>query len=336
MKIESIGGEFSLIHRISEIADKNYNDENLILSIGDDAAVYTWGRDRVCVHTTDTMVESVHFNLSYTSFRSLGWKAAASNLSDIAAMGADPAYALVNIGIPDSWSVDNIEEIYRGMTECLDGFECRIIGGDTVRSPKAGFVTISVVGFTGKNKLARRDLAQTDDVICVTGSLGGSRTGLEVLENSINRNRYAKSVKKFLTPVPQIEAAKILVDDYKVRCMIDISDGLASEIAHICNASRKGCAIYSDKIPVSEEAEKWAKRTGSTPLDFALSSGEEYELVFTISPKKAENLISSDFRTDICPVSIIGSITSDKDIMLYDMHKKTVLLETAGWNHFSS
>jgi len=336
MEIKSIGGEFELIRRISNIVGRNPDDRDLILSIGDDAAVYRCGKGRVCVHTTDTMVESVHFNLSYTSFRSLGWKAAASNLSDIAAMGADPAYAVVNIGIPDSWSVDDVEEMYMGMTECMDHYGCRIVGGDTVRSPKTGFITISVVGFADEEKIARRDSAQPGDVICVTGTLGGCRTGLEVLESNSNQKNYTESVKKFLNPVPRTEASAVLINNFSVKCMIDISDGLASEIVHICEASKTGCTIYGDKIPISDESEKWAEKRGYDTLEFALSSGEEYELVFTLDRQHADDLILSDFQTSICPVSIIGSITSDKNILLYDMQKRAVPLETTGWNHFSS
>ena len=333
MDIGSIG-EFGLIERIRKITETHNPDSNLLLSIGDDAAAYIPPKNRITVITTDTMAEDVHFDLSYTTFFEVGWRAGVSNLSDIAAMGAEPGYAVVNIGIPEKWTVENIEEIYRGMTESMSLSGCVIIGGDCVKSKSKGFISITVTGFAEKNLLAKRSEAKPGDSVFVTGSLGGSRAGFEILSKNRDQTDYKKSVNKFLKPLPRIKEAGELVKNFNVRCMIDISDGLSSEIGHICTQSDTGAEINGDKVPVHPEAKIFAEKNNYDPLTYALASGEEYELLFTASPENSEKLIKSDFAGDVCPVTKIGFITDKKGIFVRIKDNKVPIAER-GWNHFS-
>jgi len=335
MSIESLG-EFGLIHRIAAICRKTAGkNRGIILPLGDDAAVFACPEHRVCVQTTDALSEGVHFDLSYTSFYETGWKAAAANISDVAAMGAEPAFAVVSIGIADTWHAVDIEDLYRGMAACMDRYTCAIIGGDTVRSAATGYISITVTGFAAPERVATRGAARPGDSIWVTGRLGGSMAGLEILSKGGGRGEYAGAVEKFLLPVPRVEAGAALVSEYNVACMIDISDGLGSELNHIAKQSGVGAEVYADALPVCRDAAVWAEKNRSDPLSYALSSGEEYELLFTVNIQGAEKLRKSDFSETLCPVTEIGVVTEHRECVL-KTKAGTVPIASSGWNHFTS
>ena len=179
-------GEFELIKRMRRIIESE--SDEIILGIGDDAAVIRPKSGSCLVLTTDALVEGVHFDLSYTPFDALGWKALAVNLSDVAAVGGIPAYALVSLALPEAWTVDDVESFYRGLRCCGKTYDCKIVGGDTTRSVEKGFISISVIGYVNQNAIMSRSGAQLGDLLCVTGRLGGARTGLEALRGNQNRN----------------------------------------------------------------------------------------------------------------------------------------------------
>jgi thiamine-monophosphate kinase len=279
-------GEFGLIERI-RLASARASGR-VPLGIGDDAAVVTQRPGRQILFACDAMVEAVHFDPRYVPAESLGYKALAVNLSDIAAMGGEPLCALSAVGLTDRWSVEDVEALYRGMARCGDRYGCPVAGGDTVRSPAAAFVSVSVLGECAAGSEIRRSGARPGDLLCVTGELGGAAVGFEALSRGADPGRFPVSTARFLEPEPRLSEARRLRGALRPTAMIDISDGLGSEIRHLCGRSGTGCILFEDRVPVSAEAALWAGLSGRDALEFALASGEEYELLFTAGPRSLE------------------------------------------------
>jgi thiamine-monophosphate kinase len=323
-------GEFGLIERIRRLVDAE--SEDIVLGIGDDAAVFRPVQDHLAVITTDAMIEGVHFNLDYTPIESLGWKALAINISDVAAMGGIPRYAVISLAVPEKWSVEDVESLYRGVSGCGKEYNCIIIGGDTVRSRSDCFISVTVVGEVEKDAFVRRSGALAGDFLCVTGPLGRSRTGLEVLKAKKNGPDFPRSVKRFLEPRPLVQEARRLIRELGVTSMIDISDGLASEIHHICHESKLGCIVREENIPISEETIRWTEEKHVPPVQFVLQSGEEYELLFTAEKSRIDkwrNRKNNDW--DIIP---IGEMVPENEGVLMDRDGKRCRIPPNGWDHF--
>jgi thiamine-monophosphate kinase len=325
-------GEFGLIKRMRRIIE-DPSDE-IVLGIGDDAAVVHPKSGSCLVLTTDALIEGVHFDLRYTPFDALGWKALAVNLSDVAAVGGVPSYALISLALPESWSVENVESFYRGLKRCGKAYGCKIIGGDTTRSVGKGFISISVVGYVNQNSIASRSGAQEGELLCVTGNLGGARAGLEALQKNEEKPLFKKSIQRFLKPLPRIAEAGTLIRELHVSSMIDISDGLASDAGHLCEESGLGCILWEEAIPIHPDAKAWAEKTGESPARFALTSGEEYELLFTVDKKRFDRWTSPDQGEKRFPVTSIGEMVHRKKGMRIKRGEKTVLLSEKGWDHF--
>jgi thiamine-monophosphate kinase len=327
MKIEKIG-EFGLIDLIKRrIFSK---DKSVLVNIGDDAAVIETSKDKLLIFTTDTLLEKVHFDLRYFNFEQIGWKAMVANLSDIAAMGGLPKFALVTIGLSKSISVENVISIYDGMTAISKRYKCKIIGGDTFFSPQGIFISIALLGEVEKKLLVKRSGAKKGDLICVTGDLGEAQAGLEFLKKYPHRKPAL--VKKHLTPFPRIREARTLVKNLKISSMIDISDGLSSELFHLAEENDLGAIIYEDKIPISPNCIKVGNLLKRSPLLWALSSGEEYELLFTISRKEQLNLEKVKRKIK---VSVIGEMVDKKEtVMLQEKSGKKRKLRKTGFKHF--
>jgi thiamine-monophosphate kinase len=347
--ISSIG-EFGLIDHIRKIVDIQVDDaslhDNLIMGIADDAAVFRPTPGKVQLFTTDAFVEGIHFDLMFTSFKHLGWKAIVANISDIAAMGGTPRYATIVIALPQKISVEMVEEFYVGAVFACKKYSCLIVGGDTTASIANMMVSVALTGEAGEQSVRYRKDAKPGEYICVTGHLGASLAGLKILKREKERfaqstngdqfkpnlEPYIESVERHLMPKPRLDLSKILSEQVKVGAMVDISDGLASEVHHICKNSDVGAAIYEHNIPLQHTTQLVASEFSELPTEYALYGGEEYELLFTISEeeyKKLEKLTSD--------VTIIGRITEkEKGINLIREQGEQEPLRFGGWSHFKS
>jgi thiamine-monophosphate kinase len=321
-------GEFGLIELIKKrILSK---DEKVLIDIGDDAAIIKPSANKLLIFTTDTMVERVHFDTRYCTFEEIGWKAMTANLSDIAAMGGLPTYALVTVGLPKSAKITDILSIYEGATRIANRYNCRIIGGDTALVKKDLFISIALLGEVEKRFLVTRGGAKKGDLICITGKLGEAQAGLEFLKRFGRRD--LSLVKKHLKPEPRIDQARVLIRNLKVNSLIDISDGLSSELFHLAEESQVGALIYEQNIPVSTRCKKIALLLKGNPLKWALSSGEEYELLFTVDSKDKGKLESIKSKLNI---SIVGKITDKgQGIKIVRKSGKVQNLRKSGFVHF--
>ncbi len=246
MKITQLG-EFGLIDLIHKRVISK--DKRVVVNLGDDGAVIKPYSGRLLILTTDTLVEGIHFDLNYCSFEEVGWKAMVANLSDIAAMGGLPRYALVTVGLPKSIQIEDVLSIYKGASRIGREHDCKIIGGDTILVPDNLFVSIALLGEVEKKFLLTRSGAKRGDLICVTGKLGEAQAGLEFLKK-YGRQKLSW-VRKHLRPSPRIREARILVSNLKINSMIDISDGLSSELFHLSETNKLGVIIYENKITTS-------------------------------------------------------------------------------------
>lgn len=334
MKVSELG-EFGLIDLLAKIVSSSQNEQftsryQLILGIGDDAAAWH-GDVSIQLATVDSLIQDVHFSLGITSWKELGWKALAVNLSDIAAMGGVPRYALVSLALPDHTEVDDVTALYKGMIELAQQFEVAIVGGDTSRAPMVS-VTITVLGSTRNKHILTRSAAKPGDKIAVTGYLGGAAAGLEMLTNQLQFDPEAATYLRdvFLHPWPRIVEGQLLVEQ-GVKTAIDISDGLIADLKHICKASQVSARVEIDRVPVQPAVKA---NFGDKALELALSGGEDYELLFTASAEviaKVKEVVS-------CPVTVIGEIVADKvgEVTLVDINGNPFNLRKTGWEHFTA
>lgn len=266
-----------------------------VLGIGDDAAAVPYDRRRKLLLAVDSLVENVDFRRRRTAPESVGRKALAVNLSDLAAMGGSPLYALVSLGLPPGLKADYVERFYRGLSRLARRWKTAVVGGDISRS-EVFFASVTVAGWAEHGKIARRSGARPGDWILVTGSLGGSISG------------------KHLTFIPRIDEARILLSRFRVHAMIDVSDGLIQDLKHILEASSRGARIDLDAVPVSRAARLRATARRSA-LEAALSDGEDFELLFTVSPAQGKKILSLK-RLGDTPVTRIGTVTRERGLWL--------------------
>ena len=336
MFIEEVG-EFGLIKRISGlIQTKQARDEKIIAHIGDDAAVIATTPRLHTILTTDTLVQNVHFKMETITPFALGYKALAINLSDVAAMAGTPKYALVSLGLPAKTKVEFVEEIYRGMLDCGSKFGVRIIGGDTSKAPIL-VINIVISGEVEPSLLRKRSEAQIGDKILVTGELGTSAAGLVLVSDPTlvkNTEKDDALIHTHFFPTPRVKEAQIASRE-GARAMEDISDGLASEIWHICEESRVGARIFSDKVPIGERVQDVAARTNRFGTELALYGGEDYEIVLTAPEAVVDNIkakVEADTQTK---VTEIGEIVSEKEgIFLVDVEGRVSKISAFGYEHF--
>ncbi|MDD5493470.1 MAG: thiamine-phosphate kinase [Dehalococcoidia bacterium] len=328
-------GEFGLIAHIAEIIKKrssktSYAWNHLCLGIGDDAAAWSTSR-AINLATTDIMIEEVHFDLKYTGWYDLGWKSIASNLSDIAAMGGVPLYALVSLAFPGDVEVENITALYQGMVGVADNFQVVISGGN-ISFSKQVIISITLLGKAAGNKLLTRAFARQGDYVAITGYPGLSAAGYEVLRKKLDIRPNARKIMldTHLRPLPRINEARILLKN-GVRSAIDTSDGLVADLTHICEASRVSAAIYETNLPLHPFLNEYFPEKS---LEFALTGGEDYELLFTAG-KAVMDRIKNRLS---CPVTIIGEIMSGTpgEVKVFDKHGKSINLENKGWDHYRS
>jgi thiamine-monophosphate kinase len=317
-------GEFRLIDLLAKMVGRG--DERLLIGIGDDAAAWR-GDDSIQLATVDSFIEGVHFTPETTPWPDVGWKALAVNLSDIAAMGGIPRYALVSLSLPDDSQVEDVAALYSGMLKLAKQYGVTIVGGDISRAPLVA-IAITILGSSPTKKLLTRSSARPGEIVAVTGQLGAAAAGLEILKSKIHPDPEAESRLKnaFLHPTPRIAEGLLLVEQ-GVKTAIDISDGLVADLNQICKASQVGARLEIERVPV-EPAVKSA--FGKRALELALSGGEDYELLFTATPEAIERLS----KAASVPVTAIGKITAGTGIALVDKEGNPFKLKKAGWEHF--
>ncbi len=328
MLIKDIG-EFNLIKRMS--ASLGAAGSHVIAGIGDDAAALRSPTGRLQLVTTDMLVEDVHFRTSTTEPFQLGWKSLAVNISDIAAMGGEPTYAFVSIGLPRETTVEFVDELYSGMRKAAEAYSVDIVGGDTVSAPQL-IINVALLGEVEEENLILRSGAKAGNALVVTGDLGGSGAGLAILEHDLP----IEGTEKHLVPVPRVREGRLLAKSGYVTSMIDISDGLASEVHHICEESGTGAEIYMRKIPLSENVRRVAEYTRKPPYEFALFGGEDYELLFTCQSDKVSLLTKDVLENCNTPLTTVGRIVETSgSITIADASGRIVPLTPRGYNHFA-
>ncbi|MFC2045171.1 thiamine-phosphate kinase [Chloroflexota bacterium] len=328
MKVSELG-EFGLINLLAEMTGK-LEDKRLLVGIGDDAAAWK-SATSTQLATIDSFTEGIHFPPGIASWEELGWKALAVNLSDIAAMGGIPSYALVSISLPDDTEVEDVTALYHGMMELAKQSGTVIAGGDTCRAPLVS-ITITVIGESVNGNILTRSAAKEGEQIAVTGYLGDSAAGFEMLTRQLQFDSETMACLKnaFLRPAPRITEGQLLIG-HGVKTAIDISDGLVADLKHICQASQVSARVEIDRLPVNpiiktNFGEKWR--------ELALSGGEDYELLFTASI----DIIEKIKKATACPVTVIGEITGGKtgELTIIDSKGNNVNLSKSGWEHFTT
>jgi len=329
-------GEFGLIKHLTKNIKLKHESTNV--GVGDDAAVLDYQNKKTVV-TTDLLVEGIHFDLMYTPLKHLGYKCIAVNVSDVYAMNATPKQVTVSIAISKRFTLEAIEEIYEGINMACENYNVDLVGGDTTSSLTGLCISITAIGEAEEDQLTYRNGAKVNDLICVSGNLGAAFAGLQLLEREkrVYDNNPAMQpdlsghdyiLERQLKPearkdiFERLQKAKIVPTS-----MIDISDGLSSDIMHICEESKVGCQIYEEKIPVDYETHKMAEELNMNYSTFSLNGGEDYELLFTVPLDKFEEI------EKIEDVKVIGHITeASKGKYLVTRDNVEIELQAQGWN----
>ena len=330
-------GEFGLIDHLTQ--NNETRQASTILSVGDDAAVIDhFGKQTVI--STDLLVEGIHFDLMYTPMKHLGYKSVVVNLSDIYAMNATPTQITVSLAFSNRFSLESLDELYEGIYAACEKYHVDLIGGDTSSSNKGLIISVTAIGEVAPNKFVTRTGAQKNDLLCVTGFLGGSFLGLTLMERE----------KKIFLENPQIqpdlegqdyivgrllkpEARKDIIEFFEENniqptSMMDVSDGLSSEVLHICKQSGCGAVVYEDKIPIHDETKQYAYKLEIDPTVCALSGGEDYELLFTMKQEDYDKITLNE------QISVIGYITdADEKAMIITKGGNKHELVAQGWKH---
>jgi len=307
----------------------------VVLGIGDDCAAIALDGDRYLLWTVDTLVEGVHFDLSYTSLAQLGWKALAVNLSDIAAMGGEARYALLSLAWPKdrdrAWAL----ELAEGLAQAAREYGVAVIGGDTVATPQGLALTVTVTGLVPGAQMLRRTGARVGDRILVTGPLGESAAGLEVLRRglALDPNLTAALAEAHLKPRPQLQAGRVLAREGLATAAIDLSDGVATDLFHICRESGVGARVSAAAVPVSPRVLAAAPLLKRNPLDLALKGGEDYQLLFTSPPERAGALRAAFSRAGLPEPLPLGEIVAGEGVIL-STAQGDLDISGAGFDHF--
>lgn len=331
-------GEFGLIDQIQRSVE--LKNSSSALGIGDDAALIEAG-DHYKVVSTDLLTEGIHFDLSYFPIKHLGYKAVSVNVSDIAAMNAIPEQILISLALSNRFSVEAIDEFYEGVKMACKDYKVDLVGGDTSSSASGLFISVTAIGRVDKDKVAKRSGAKGKDIICATGDLGAAYVGLQVLSREKQvfmadpnmepqLEKYEYLVGRQLKPTARMDIIHELAEmDIVPTSMIDISDGLASELLHLQKHSGLGIKIYEDKLPIDNQTYETAVEFGLDPITCVLNGGEDYELLFTISQSDFEKL---EKHRDIHFIGFMDE--TDKDAGLVTKNEAWVPLKAQGWNHF--
>lgn len=332
-------GEFGLIDRITE----KYNgvtNKHTIKGIGDDAAVIDINEDEAMIITSDMLLENIHFDLTYMPLPHLGYKAVAVNISDLAAMNALPENIVVNIGLSNRFSVEAVDALYEGIQAAAQNYNVEVVGGDTTSSASGLVISITAMGRVDKKKITYRKGAGENDILCTTGDLGSAYIGLQVLEREKQEfmanpkmqpklEKYEYMVGRQLKPDARMDIVhELRENDVVPTAMIDISDGLASEILHLSKHSQIGFRIFEDKLPIDSQAFDAALEFKISPTTAAMNGGEDYELLFTIGQEDYEKLKNHP------DIHFIGHVQKDLKNVMISKQGTEVNITAQGWNHF--
>lgn len=332
-------GEFGLIDHLTRNIE--LQNASSLLGVGDDAAVIDhFGKQTVI--TTDLLIEGVHFDLIYSPLRHLGYKSVVVNLSDVYAMNATPTQIVIGLGISNRFSMEALDEFYEGVYAACEKYGVDLVGGDTTSSQKGFIISITAIGEVAPDKYVKRSTGKKGDLLCVSGDLGAAYVGLLFLERekkiflespAVQPDLEGESyvIGKLLKP----EARKDIIEffskaDIQPTAMMDISDGLSSEILHICKDSNVGCVLYEEKIPVSEETKKAAFKFEIDPTACALSGGEDYELLFTVPQSDYDKLVLNE------EISVVGYLTeAEQGAHIITKGGGRHAITAQGWNHLN-
>ena len=332
-------GEIGLINRIRKETPPA-TQPSTIRGIGDDAAVFALSDAELGLLSTDMLLEGIHFDLTYMPLRHLGFKAVAVNVSDIAAMNGLPTQITVSLGLSSRFTIEAIDELYAGIRAACEAYKIDLVGGDSTSSRSGLVMSISVLGHVAKDRITYRNTAQPNDVICVTGDLGAAYLGLQLLERekqeylanpemqpSLSEER-AYLIQRQLRPDGRTDIIHELRDlDLTPTAMIDISDGLASELLHLCTQSGTGAVIFDENIPIDDQTYLAAEEFKISPITAALNGGEDYELLFTVKPQEFEKLQNHS------RITAIGYMTNTPEqVMLATKAGQQTPIRAQGWN----
>lgn len=331
-------GEFGLIKHLSDQIDLKHPET--LLGIGDDAAVIDNTNGFATLISKDLLLEGIHFDLHYTPLKHLGYKAIAVNVSDIAAMNGTPKQVLVGLAVSNVFSVEDIDLLYEGMRQACTDYKVDLVGGDTTSSKIGLVLSVTVVGNAPKEEVVYRKGALANDIICVTGDLGAAYAGLQILEREKQvflanpemqpeLDEYDYIVQRLIKPSARMDIIHELKEKgVTPTSMIDISDGLASEVLHLCKASNLGCAIFEDKLPIDSRTDQALLELSIDPVIAALNGGEDYELLFTISQTDFEKI------KNISEITTIGYMSdASKGRKLVTKQNNVMDLKAQGWVH---
>ena len=333
-------GEFGLIEHLTQNIE--LQNASSVLGVGDDAAVIDhFGKQTVV--TTDLLVEGVHFDLSYTPMKHLGYKSVIVNLSDIYAMNAAPTQITMSVGISNRFGLESLDEFYEGVYAACNKYGVDLVGGDTTTSQKGFIISVTAIGEVTPDKFVKRSTAQKGDLLCVSGDLGAAYVGLLFLEREKKIFMESPGVQPDLEGESYVigrmlkpEARKDIIEFFAKEeivptSMIDISDGLSSEILHICKESSLGCVLYEEKIPVHEEMKKAAFKFEIDPTACALSGGEDYELLFTVAQTDYDRLVLNE------GISVVGYMAeAEQGANIITKGGSKIAITAQGWNHIPS
>jgi len=331
-------GEFSLIDRLHQILPKT-DHKDILVDIGDDCAVIQVDQNRALLFTCDIQIQNRHFQLQNTTAYQLGRRAIAVNLSDIAAMGGTPLYALVSLGLPPDLEVEDYEILFEGMRDELKEFHAFIIGGNLAQTEKNLVIDISLIGEVHPYHFVERKGAQVGDQVYVTGEVGTSAAGFYVLQKygTDYPENFQALVEKHRQPQPRITIGQKLAQKKMASAMIDVSDGIASDLYHICQMSQVGAEIIFDQLPFPDKLREVSKLCHVSVQDLILHSGEDYELLFTMNSTVSEQDLKTIVQECGIPLTHIGKIVGqNQGLSLIDEMKKRIPLLPRGWDHFKA
>lgn len=325
-------GEFGLIRRIQKSLPPPFSA--VPLGIGDDAAAIDASPKNYLLITTDSLIEKVHFDLAYSSYAQIGYKAVAVNISDIAAMGGVPRYFLISLGLTGDQSVADLDRLYRGIGKGGREVRMDLIGGNTTFSKERFFLSLTVIGEVPKKEMVTRAGARAGDALFVTGTLGNAAAGLEILKKGIDPKSYPSLVGRHQAPRARWREGRLLAKKGIASAMIDLSDGLTSDLGHLADRSGVGAEVDWSRLPIAPSLRRYASRSGTDPVRYAVDGGEDYELLFTVPEKKIKTL-EKEIGRGLIAARRIGVIREKKrGLTARELNGRLTRMAPGGYDHF--
>ncbi len=334
-------GEFGLIRELLKHCQTLHAD--VIQGIGDDAAILRTSNKQALIASTDLAIEGVHFDFTFESFKDVGYRIAVANVSDIAAMGGTPKYLLVAMAVPPSYAVKDLRALYEGFKKPCQTYGISLVGGDTSSSKSGLFLCLTILGEAPPEQVLTRQGAKVGDHVYVTGTLGDSKAGLQILQRQAKQKSskagqpYEIFLKKrHLRPTPRLPIGQHLASNHLAHAAIDVSDGLSGDIHHLCQSSQVGIELWGSHIPLSRQCQAYTTAQDHNPIDFALAGGEDYELLFTIAPRHQDKVatLAKDLRTQMTCIGKIKPRSYGLRLKLEGGISRNILSKS--YDHFSN